>query len=142
MSGKYLGQAANLDDGWFRTKDQGWVDEEGYLYLMGRMDDVIVRGGENMSPGEIEDVLRTHPSVADVAVVGEPDDAWGEVPVAAVVLADGAEPDTEALEGLVRKNLRSSRIPSRFVWVQQLPYNETGKLLRIEVRELVREAAL
>lgn len=142
VSGKYLGQAANLDDGWFRTKDQGWVDEEGYLFLMGRMDDVIVRGGENMSPGEIEDVLRNHPSVADVAVVGEPDDAWGEVPVAAVVLTEGAEPDPEALEALVRTSLRSSRIPSRFVWVPQLPYNETGKLLRIQVRELVREAAL
>lgn len=138
ISGEYKGSGSQLHDGWFCTRDEGWLDEEGYLFLLGRVDDVIVRGGENISPGEIEDVLRTDPGVADVAVVAEPDDTWGEVPVAVIVPAESARIDHEALKVLVRSKLRSSRVPARMIEVEQLPYNETGKLLRIAVREMLR----
>lgn len=141
ISGEYKGGGSQLRDGWFCTRDEGWLDEEGYLFLLGRVDDVIVRGGENISPGEIEDVLRTDPGIADVAVVAEPDDTWGEVPVAVIVPAEGAVLDPEALKTLVRSRLRSSRVPARIVEVEQLPYNETGKLLRISVRGMLREHA-
>jgi fatty-acyl-CoA synthase len=78
VAGEYLGRKVLQDDGWFATNDSGWMDEDGYLFVEGRLDDVIVRGGENISPGEIEDVLRRHPQVQDVAVFGLPDDQWGE----------------------------------------------------------------
>lgn len=142
VSGQYLGKGSGLVDGWFCTKDQGWIDSDGYLYLLGRMDDVIVRGGENLSPGEIEDVLRTHPSVEDVAVVGQPDDEWGEVPVAVIVLKEHAVGNSDELSSLVRAKLRSSRLPARYHWVQELPYNETGKLLRLAIREMLSEASI
>ncbi|MGY8803425.1 MAG: class I adenylate-forming enzyme family protein, partial [bacterium] len=90
VSGEYLGKGSQLlDDGFFPTKDGGFLDEEGYLFLEGRMDDIIVRGGENMSPGEIEDVMLEHEAVADVAVIGIPDEQWGEAVVASVVLKQG-----------------------------------------------------
>lgn len=141
ISGEYKGTGSQLRDGWFCTRDEGWLDEEGYLFLLGRVDDVIVRGGENISPGEIEDVLRTAAGVADVAVVAEPDDAWGEVPVAVIVPVEGATLDHEALKALVRSKLRSSRVPARMLEVGQLTYSETGKLLRISVRGMLREHA-
>ena len=136
VSGEYLGRdSAVQGDGFFPTRDSGWLDEEGYLFLEGRIDDVIVRGGENMSPGEIEDVLLDHPDVADCAVVGVPDEQWGEAVAAAVVLRSGATPDADALRGWVRERLRSSRTPGRVVFRDELPYGETGKLLRRRVRE-------
>jgi len=85
ISGEYVGHKTVRDDGWFPTKDMGWLDADGYLFIEGRLDDVIVRGGENISPGEIEDVLRSHADVADAAVFGSPDDQWGERIVAVVV---------------------------------------------------------
>ena len=81
-----------MEDGWFPTSDAGSLDADGYLYLEGRLDDVIVRGAENMSPGEIEDVLVAHPAVADAGVVGVPDTEWGEKVVAAVVLSEVRRP--------------------------------------------------
>ena len=104
------------------------------MFLEGRADDVIVRGAENMSPGEIEDVLLRHPSVADVGVVGVPDEHWGEAVAAVVVLKAGAEASGEALQDLVRNQLRSSRVPQSITFVDELPYNETGKLLRRTIR--------
>ena len=86
VSGEYLGRDDDLDEGWFPTRDAGHLDDDGYLFVHGRLDDVIVRGGENLSPGEIEDVLLEHPAVAEAAVVGIPDTEWGEKVVAAVVL--------------------------------------------------------
>ncbi|MBT4518386.1 MAG: long-chain fatty acid--CoA ligase, partial [Halieaceae bacterium] len=93
-------------------------------------DDVIVRGGENMSPGEIEDVLLEHASVADAAVVGIPDEQWGEGVAAAVVLKAGKTVSEEVLQAWVKDNMRSSRVPQVIHFLDQLPYNETGKLLR------------
>jgi acyl-CoA synthetase (AMP-forming)/AMP-acid ligase II len=130
VAGEYLGRADVVEDGWFPTKDAGSLDHDGYLYLEGRLDDVIVRGAENLSPGEIEDVLVAHPAVADAAVVGVPDTEWGEKVVAAVVLTEGATASEADLQDWVRANLRSSRRPSHVAFLEVLPYNDTGKLLR------------
>ncbi len=136
VSGEYRGQGSLLDDeGWFNTRDGGFLDEAGYLYLEGRLDDVIVRGGENMSPGEIEDALLSHPSVVDAAVVGVPDEEWGEAVAAVVVLAPRAACSDVELQQWVKEQLRSSRTPERIEFWPELPYNETGKLLRRKVRE-------
>jgi acyl-CoA synthetase (AMP-forming)/AMP-acid ligase II len=129
VSGEYLHKKAIADDGWFATNDGGWLDDEGYLYVEGRLDDVIVRGGENISPGEIEDILRQHDSVADVAVLGLPDDQWGERIVAVIVCHEGGT-DCDALAALVRGQLRSTKTPEAWFVRDELPYNETGKLLR------------
>src|SRR5205085_7034823 len=85
VSGEYKGVDGAVSDGWFNTRDAGYIDDEGYLFVQGRVDDVIVRGGENLSPGEIEAVLLEHGSVDAAAVVGIPDVEWGEKVVAAVV---------------------------------------------------------
>lgn len=129
-------RAAVSDDGWFPTRDAGFLDGDGYLYLSGRLDDVIVRGGENLSPGDIEDVLIAHPAVADAGVVGLPDVEWGEKVVAAVVLGDGASATEAELQAWVRSRLRSSRTPERVEFRHGLPYTETGKLLRRVLKEL------
>ena len=135
VSGEYQEQGSQLDaDGWFPTKDRGYLDAEGYLYLDGRDDDVIVRGGENISPGEIEDVLLTHPAVTDVAVVAMPDEQWGEAVAAAVVCKPGHTVSDAELQARVREHLRSSRVPQRIVFKDALPYTETGKLLRRVIR--------
>jgi acyl-CoA synthetase (AMP-forming)/AMP-acid ligase II len=131
VSGEYLGRSSSTDgDGWFATNDGGRLDEGGYLFVEGRLDDVIVRGGENMSPGEIEDVLVAHPGVAEAAVFGLPDDEWGEV-VAAVVVRHSADACTaEELQQWVRDRLRSTRSPAVVEFRDELPYNDMGKLLR------------
>jgi acyl-coenzyme A synthetase/AMP-(fatty) acid ligase len=125
-------------DGWFATRDGGWMDADGYLFIEGRVDDIIVRGGENMSPGEIEDVLLEHEAVADAAVVGIPDEQWGEAVAAVVVAKPGRSVSEREIQAWVKDRLRSSRTPERIEFREQLPYNETGKLLRRMVRaELV-----
>jgi len=129
VSGEYLHKSALSEDGWFPTNDAGWLDEEGYLYVEGRLDDVIVRGGENISPGEIEDVLRSHPEVEDVAVLGLPCDKWGEK-VAAAVVCRSESVGEEELAAHVRARLRSTKTPEAWFFRRELPYNETGKLLR------------
>ncbi|HXG27319.1 MAG TPA: class I adenylate-forming enzyme family protein [Nevskiales bacterium] len=142
VSGEYLQQGSQLDaDGWFPTKDRGYLDAEGYLFLEGRADDVIVRGGENISPGEIEDVLLTHPAVADCACVAMPDEQWGEAVAAAVVLKPGAKASAQELQALVKDKLRSSRVPQKIVFKDALPYNETGKVLRRVIRQEFAEAS-
>jgi acyl-CoA synthetase (AMP-forming)/AMP-acid ligase II len=131
VSGEYLGRGAALSpEGWLATNDGGWLDTEGYLFVEGRLDDVIVRGGENLSPGEIEDVLLTHPDVADAAVIGVPDEEWGEAVAAVIVLAEGAHAEPDDLRAWVAERLRSTRAPQRIEFRPELPYSETGKLLR------------
>ncbi|MEZ5597037.1 MAG: class I adenylate-forming enzyme family protein [Pseudomonadales bacterium] len=130
VSGEYLERRAIGDDGWFPTRDAGYIDEHGYIHLGGRADDIIVRGGENISPSEIEDVLLDHPAIMDIAAVGIPSEEWGEAVGAVVVLKEGATADVGELQAMVRKALRSSRVPERILFVDELPYNETGKLLR------------
>lgn len=135
VSGEYEGRPIDLHDGWFNTRDSGHLDEKGFLFVHGRVDDVIVRGGENLSPGEIEAVLLDHPAVADAAVVGTPSEEWGEQVVAAVVLHEGPEATEDELRAHVRDRLRSARTPERIAFCDELPYNETGKLLRRVLRE-------
>ena len=135
VSGEYEGRGSEVDeDGWFPTRDAGYLDEGGFLFLEGRADDIIVRGGENMSPGEIEDVLIEHAAVFDAAIVGIPDKEWGEAVVGAVVLEPGAATEVETLQAWVKDHMRSSRVPERLEVWDELPYTETGKLLRRIVR--------
>jgi acyl-CoA synthetase (AMP-forming)/AMP-acid ligase II len=137
VSGEYRERSALDAQGWFPTRDAGWMDADGYLYLAGRADDVIVRGGENISPGEIEDVLLSHPSVADAAAVSVASIEWGEAVGIAVVARPGhARPGEDELRALIKHRLRSSRVPERVAFADALPYNEMGKLLRREVRKL------
>jgi acyl-CoA synthetase (AMP-forming)/AMP-acid ligase II len=140
VAGEYLGRSVLTDDGWFPTKDLGFLDDDGFLFLEGRIDDVIVRGGENLSPAEIEDTLIAHPAVAEVAVVGVPDQEWGETVAAAVVLVPGKEVTSDELKQWVRDRLRSTRAPTLVQFRDEMPYNETGKLLRRVIREELGEA--
>ncbi len=131
VSGEYLGRASVVTaDGWLTTNDGGWLDAEGYLFIEGRFDDVIVRGGENLSPGEIEDVLLQHHAVADAAVFGVPDSEWGEAVAACVVLVTGTTVHEDELRQWVSERLRSTRAPTVIEYRVELPYSDTGKLLR------------
>ena len=135
VAGEYTESGPQLDgEGWFCTRDSGHLDEAGYLWVHGRNDDIIIRGGENMSPSEIEDALLTHPAVVDAAAFGVPSREWGEE-VAVCVVTSAPAPDADDLRELVRARLRSSRVPARVEFVDELPYNETGKLLRRELRD-------
>ena len=121
-------------DGWFRTGDVARIDPEGFLWIEGRVSDMINRGGLKVFPGEVEEVLRLDPAVADVAVVAAPDERLGEVPWAFVVPAvPGAELDGEALAAQARERLAPFKIPVRFVAVAELPRNEAGKVLHREL---------
>jgi acyl-CoA synthetase (AMP-forming)/AMP-acid ligase II len=129
VSGEYLGTGSVVDsEGWFPTRDRAHIDAEGYLFIEGRSDDTIIRGGENIAPAEIEDVLSQHPAVRDVAVIGVPDPEWGERLVAVVVKSE--EVDPEDLRAFVRARLRGSRTPEAVVFTDELPMTPTGKLLR------------
>ena len=139
VSGEYVGRSVLTDDGWFPTNDAGYLDDDGYLFLDGRLDDVIVRGAENLSPGEIEDALLAHPAVAEAAVVGVPHPEWGEGVAAVAVLADGAAATEEELQAWVRERLRSTKTPEFVEFRTELPYNETGKLLRRVLRAELTE---
>jgi acyl-CoA synthetase (AMP-forming)/AMP-acid ligase II len=137
VSGRYAEIGSMLDEGgWFPTKDSAMVDRDGYLYITGRSDDTIIRGGENIAPAEVEDVLVEHPSVREVAVVGVEDPEWGQIITAVVVPEAGPTPDPEELRNHVRKTLRGSRTPDWVVFRDQLPVTPTGKVLR---RELVED---
>jgi long-chain acyl-CoA synthetase len=134
VSGRYTGIGSVLDEnGWFPTKDIAMLDEDGYLFIGGRSDDTIIRGGENIAPAELEEVLIEHPQVRDVAVVGVEDPQWGQAIVAVVVPMAGAEPDPDELREYVRKSLRGSRTPDRVVFRDELPTTPTGKVLRREI---------
>jgi len=138
VSGEYDGRSVLDADGWFPTRDAGYLDDDGYLFLSGRADDVIVRGGENISPGEIEDLLHQHPAIADTAAVGIPSEEWGEVVALTVVVATGQSITEDEIRSHIREHLRSSRVPEAIHFTLELPYNETGKLLRRVVRDWFR----
>ncbi|WP_297595673.1 long-chain fatty acid--CoA ligase [Mycobacterium sp.] len=134
VSGRYTGIGSVLDEnGWFPTKDIAMLDDEGYLFIGGRSDDTIIRGGENIAPAELEEVLVEHPHVRDVAVVGVEDPQWGQAIVAVVVPAADVDPDPEELREFVRKSLRGSRTPDEVVFRDELPTTATGKVLRREI---------
>ncbi|WP_427917648.1 class I adenylate-forming enzyme family protein [Streptomyces sp. cg40] len=126
ISGEYGGRSALDADGWFPTRDRGRLDADGYLFIEGRADDTIIRGGENIAPAEIEDVLVAHPGIVEAAVIGVPDPEWGQRIVAVVV----GEGDPAEVRQWVRDRLRSSKTPDTIVFRAELPKTETGKLLR------------
>jgi acyl-CoA synthetase (AMP-forming)/AMP-acid ligase II len=133
ISGEYQNGSALDGDGWFSSRDLGHIDADGYLFVEGRADDTIIRGGENIAPLEIEDVLLLHPGVADAVVVGTPDDVWGQRLAAVVVLNDDFTVDEDELRAWVRDRLRSSKTPDTVAFWPALPRTETGKLVRREV---------
>jgi acyl-CoA synthetase (AMP-forming)/AMP-acid ligase II len=136
VGGSYADQPSQVDaEGWLRTGDVGWVDEAGYLFVAGRADDVIIRGGENISPSEVEDALLRHPSVAQAAVVGLPDEEWGERVGAMVVLRPGTSTNGEELFRWAKERLGSLKAPEVVVLRSELPATPTGKVLRRQVRE-------
>ncbi|MDQ1497903.1 MAG: malonyl-CoA/methylmalonyl-CoA synthetase, partial [Actinomycetota bacterium] len=127
--------AAFTADGWFRTGDIGQHDADGYLRLVGRARELIITGGLNVYPREVEDVLREHPAVADVAVAGIPDAEWGEVVTAWIVpTRSGAPPPDAELLGFAAERLARFKCPRRVVVVDALPRNALGKVLRHELR--------
>lgn len=137
VSGEYMGQGSALDrDGWFPTRDRARI-VGGFLFIEGRADDTIIRGGENIAPAEIEDVLVEHPAVREVAVIGVPDDEWGEAICAAIVPAPDVDPDPEEIRLFCRARLRGSRTPDSIVFVNELPRTATGKLVRRELLPMV-----
>jgi acyl-CoA synthetase (AMP-forming)/AMP-acid ligase II len=123
-----------MRDGWLHTRDLGWMDADGYVYLAGRQSDMIIRGGENIAPQEVEVVLGSHPAVDDVAVFGVPDEDWGEVVAAAVVLHSDAQATPELLVEFCHQHLASYKKPTVLHVVDHLPRNALGKLLRRELR--------
>lgn len=126
---------AAIDDGWFHSGDVAVVDDEGYVTIVDRLKDMIISGGENVSPAEIESVLYSHPSVADCAVIGVPDERWGEVGRAVVVLRPGtAASDSELLEYL-SLSLARYKVPKSVVFADELPRSGAGKVLKLEVRK-------
>ena len=134
VSGRYAGQESPCDaEGWFPTRDAGWLDEEDYLFVEGRVDDTIIRGGENIAPAEIEEVLLGHPAILDAAVVGLPDEEWGQRIGAVVVLRAGETITPAEISEWTREHLRSSKAAEVVVIRESLPRTDTGKLLRRQV---------
>ena len=117
-------------DGWFHTGDLGRVDEAGYLYVLDRRDDLIISGGENVYPAEVEAVLLAHPAVAEAGVAGAPDERWGQVPIAYVALRPGAEASAAELQAFCAARLARYKAPARVEFRPALPRNAAGKLLR------------
>jgi fatty-acyl-CoA synthase len=122
--------------GWFHTGDIGLKDDDGYLYIVDRLKDMIVSGGENIASSEVERVLYEHAAVLEVAVVGHPDDRWGEVPAAYVVLSPSATTTPEELVEHCRRQLARFKVPKHVVIVDALPRNPSGKVLKRELRNL------
>lgn len=138
MSGYYLQPDATAEtidgDGWLRTGDAGYLDEDGYVYVRDRVKDMIITGGENVYPAEVEAALRSHPAVVDVAVIGIPDAKWGEAVCAVIVPRAGTTPDLEDVVGWARERIARYKCPKHIRIVTTLPRNATGKVLRRELR--------
>ena len=134
VSGEYLGLGTVTDtDGWFPTKDLARADAEGYLFIEGRLDDTIIRGGENISPAEIEDVILRHPHIAECVVVGPSDDEWGQRLAAVIVPTSADELDVNELTTWIGARLRSSKTPDEIHIWPELPQTDTGKIVRRRV---------
>ena len=132
--------AQALQGGWLHTGDLGYLDEEGYLYVLDRREDLIISGGENVYPAEIENVLRAHPAVEEAGVTSQPDARWGQVPVAFVKMRPGFSLTESELEAYCAARLARYKLPARFHFVEALPRNAAGKLLRRQLLESVSGA--
>ncbi len=130
---------AAIQDGWLTTGDLGYLDAEGYLYVLDRRSDLIISGGENVYPAEIESILRGHPAVEEAGVYGQADQEWGQVPVAFVKLYEGTTINVEELYNHARQHLARYKQPKTIYIVDQLPRNSAGKLLRRELHTLLPE---
>ena len=128
-----------MADRWFRTGDAGHLDDDGYLHVLDRRDDLIISGGENVYPAEIERVLREHPSVLDAGVIGVADESWGSRPVAAVVWSGGPDQAGPELLRHCQGHLSGYKTPERFVVLSELPRSPSGKLLRRALRDMIGE---
>jgi len=140
ISPGYVGESGTAADaqGWFHTGDLGRMDAEGFLYVLGRRDDVIVSGGENVHPAEVETALESHPAVAEVCVTGVPDPEWGHVVAAVLRLREGAKVNESELRDYVRGSLAPFKVPRRFHFTGEFPRTAAGKIRRREVAEWFR----
>ncbi|GAA4835486.1 long-chain-fatty-acid--CoA ligase [Saccharopolyspora rosea] len=127
--------AATLVDGWVHTGDAGYLDDDGYVHVQDRIKEMIIRAGENIYPAEVENALSAHPAVLDVAVVGVPDDRWGEAVHAFVVLHQGKSVAPHELRAFARGRIADFKIPTRYAFVDEVPRNPSGKILRRVLRE-------
>jgi long-chain acyl-CoA synthetase len=130
--------AETLKDGWLRTGDVGRLDEDGFLTLSDRSKDVIISGGTNIYPREVEEALLTHPDVREVSAIGAPDPDWGEIVVACVVLEQGAAADDANLDAYCIASIARFKRPKRYVYLDALPKNNYGKVLKTELREMMK----
>lgn len=123
------------EDGWLRTGDAGYLDEDGYLYIHDRVKDMIISGGENIYPAEVENAVYGHPDVAEVAIIGVPDEKWGETVKAVVALKPGATADPQAILDFARSRIAGFKAPKSVDFVPALPRNASGKILKRQLRE-------
>ncbi|MHA6758473.1 AMP-binding enzyme [Streptacidiphilus sp. PAMC 29251] len=137
MKGYYRNPEATaeaLRDGWLHTGDLAYQDQDGFLFIVDRVKDLVIRGGYNVYPREVEEVLYTHPAIAEAAVIGRPDERLGEEVVAVVSLRPGAAADAEEIIGYCRERLAGYKCPREVRILPELPKNATGKLLKRELR--------
>ncbi len=127
-------EAAYWPGGWFRTGDAGYLDADGYLFLKDRIKDLLMSGGENIYPAEVENALMAHPAVLEVAVIGVPSPKWGETPLAVVVPKPGQSIDGDELIAFAREHLAHYKCPTAVEVVEALPRNPSGKVLKRELR--------
>jgi long-chain acyl-CoA synthetase len=132
--------AESIKDGWFSSGDMAKIDEDGYFFIVDRKKDMIIRGGYNVYPREVEEVLYEHPAIAEAAVVGVPDDSMGEEVGAAVVLKEGEELDEGELRDFVKEQVANYKYPRRIWFLDELPKGPTGKILKREI-EVPEKAA-
>jgi long-chain acyl-CoA synthetase len=125
--------AESIKDGWFATGDMAKVDEDGYFFIVDRKKDLIIRGGYNVYPREVEEVLYEHPAVREAAVVAVADDEWGEEVGAAIALKEGEDVSAEDLQAFVKEQVASYKYPRRIWFVDELPKGPTGKILKREI---------
>jgi acyl-CoA synthetase (AMP-forming)/AMP-acid ligase II len=130
-----------IRDGWLHTGDIGLIDEDGFLFIVDRLNDLIISGGENIASSEVERAIYEHPDVEEAAVVGRPHPKWNEVPVAYVVLRDDASVDEQALDAHCKERLAKYKTPKGFRFVSELPRNPSGKILKRELRDREVETA-
>jgi acyl-CoA synthetase (AMP-forming)/AMP-acid ligase II len=126
--------ARTLRDGWIHTGDAGYLDEDGFVYIQDRVKDMIIYAGENIYPAEVENAIHEHPAVAAVAVIGIPDDRWGESIMAFVVLKPGAEANAAQIIAVAREHIADFKVPKSVEFVEELPRTPSGKIQKGELR--------
>jgi len=133
---------STLKGGWLYTGDLATIDEEGYITLVDRKKDMIISGGENVYSVEVEGVLYEHPAVLEAAIIGLPDEVWGEAVCAVIVLKEGAVIDEQELRNFCRKKLAGYKVPRRIFIEDQLPRNASGKILKYQLRKKMNQMSL